>query len=129
MTCLLVATATLLAGAQAFDDSQFQRAAPGELERQLAESDAPVVPFRPFSPAFVAKALANATNWTALGRVTPVKNQGPHGYCGTFGRVASAEGQFARMTGKLVSFSEEELVDCIGWDKDQYSYFAPKGFM
>jgi hypothetical protein len=32
-------------------------------------------------------------------------------------------------TGKLVSFSEEELVDCVGWDKDQFSYFSPNGFM
>jgi hypothetical protein len=31
--------------------------------------------------------------------------------------------------GRLVSFSEEELVDCIGWDKDQYAYFSTKGFM
>ena len=26
-------------------------------------------------------------------------------------------------------FSEEELVDCIGWDHDQFTYFSPKGFM
>jgi hypothetical protein len=50
-------------------------------------------------------------------------------YCGTFGRVGSAEGQFALKAGRLVSFSEEELCDCIGWDKDQYSWFSPKGFM
>ena len=46
----------------------------------------------------------------------------PHstGYCGTFGRVAAAEGQFALRSGHgLRNFSEEELVDCIGWDKDQ----------
>ena len=64
-----------------------------------------------------------------MGAVTPVKNQGPHGYCGTFGRVASAEGQFWRKRGALVSFSEEMLVDCIGWDKDQFSFFSPNGFM
>jgi len=29
----------------------------------------------------------------------------------------------------LRNFSEEELVDCIGWDKDQFGYFGEKGFM
>jgi len=110
-------------------DALFKRAAPGQLEREGNLQGAPQIPFKPFSAAYVAKALATPTNWTAMGAVTPVKNQGPHGYCGTFGRVASAEGTFFKQTGKLVSFSEEELVDCIGWSKDQWSYFSPKGFM
>jgi hypothetical protein len=110
-------------------DALFKRAEPGQLEREANLQGAPSIPFKPFSAAYVAKALATPTNWTAKGAVTPVKNQGPHGYCGTFGRVGSAEGQFFRKTGMLISFSEEELVDCIGWDKDQWSYFSPKGFM
>lgn len=111
-------------------DALFARAPPGALEREFNLSGgAPTYPFQPFSAAYLRKALATPTNWTAQGRVTPVKNQGPHGYCGTFGRVGSAEGQFARKAGKLVSFSEEELVDCIGWDKDQFTWFSPKGFM
>ena len=89
----------------------------------------PTLPFKPFSAGYVKKALAEGANWTAKGAVTPVKNQGPHGYCGTFGRVGSAEGQFALKAGRLVSFSEEELCDCVGWDKDQFSWFSPKGFM
>jgi hypothetical protein len=110
-------------------DAQFQRALPGAIEREFALQSAPVYPFQPFSAAYTKKALATPTNWTDKGAVTPVKNQGPHGYCGTFGRVGSCEGQFALKAGKLVSFSEEELVDCIGWDKDQWSYFHTKGFM
>jgi hypothetical protein len=111
--------------------SRYSRLAPGQLEAELGAQShsAPTIPFKPFSPAYVAKALATPTNWTALGAVTPVKNQGPHGYCGTFGRVGSAEGQFYMKTGKLVSFSEEELVDCVGWDRDQFTYFSPNGFM
>jgi len=115
---------------ESYDESVFMRAAPGALEREWALQGAPTLPFQPFSPAYVAKALAaNPMDWRTKNAVTPVKNQGPHGYCGTFGRVASAEGQFALKTGKLVSFSEEMLVDCIGWDEDQYSYFTEKGFM
>ena len=77
-------------------------------------------PFKNFNATYVKQALAEPTNWTALGAVAPVKDQGPHGYCGTFGRVAAAEGQYALKSGRpLASFSEEELVDCIGWDLDQ----------
>jgi hypothetical protein len=119
--CILRAAALL--------DDNYARLAPGEYERGLKAQGAPETPFKNFSDAYVAKALATPTDWVALGAVTPVKDQGAHGYCGTFGRVAAAEGQFARATGTLVSFSEQELISCIGWDMDQYSFFAPRGFM
>ena len=116
--------------ALALDESAYRRLAPGELQRFLRAQTAPQIPFVNFSAAYVSRAKATPTNYTALGAVTPVKDQGPHGYCGTFGRVASAEGQWAlRGGGALTSFSEEELVDCIGWDQDQFSFFSPKGFM
>ena len=89
---------------------------PGQLEREHQRLLRDGYPWRDFSAAYVKSALADPKNWTALGLVTPVKDQGPHGYCGTFGRVGAAEGQFAmRKGGPLTSFSEEELVDCIGW--------------
>jgi C1A family cysteine protease len=110
-------------------DSRYQRLAPGQLAREERLSEAPRYPFLPFSDAYVKKALAEPTNWTALGAVTPVKDQGPHGFCGTFGRVGSAEGQWALKGNALTSFSEQMLVSCIGWDADQFSYFSPRGFM
>jgi hypothetical protein len=110
-------------------DALYPRAAPGQLEREERLEQPTDYPFKKFSDAYVTKALAHPTDWREKGAVTEVKNQGPHGYCGTFGRVGSAEGTFARKTGNLVSFSEEMLVDCIGWTKDQYSYFSEKGFM
>jgi len=62
--------------------------------------------------------------------VAPAKDQGAHGYCGTFGRTCAAEGQYAIHSGKgLRNFSEEELVECIGWTKDQFGYFSGHGFM
>jgi len=89
---------------------------PGQLEREHQRLLRDGYPWKDFSAAYVKRALADPKNWTALGLVTPVKDQGPHGYCGTFGRVGAAEGQFAmRKGGPLTSFSEEELVDCIGW--------------
>ena len=126
---LAIAAALALASATRVDD-RYRRADPAALRRELlGQNGLKDYPFAPFSDAFVKKAKATPTNWSALGAVTAVKDQGQHGYCGTFGRVAAAEGQFALRAGSLESFSEEELVDCIGWDNDQFSYFSPNGFM
>jgi len=106
--------------------------APGALEAEFAKQRGgkPNIPFRKFSEDYVRTALATPTDWMEKGAVTPAKDQGGHGYCGTFGRVAAAEGQYALRSGHgLRNFSEEELVDCIGWDMDQFSYFQHHGFM
>ena len=87
-------------------------------------------PFKPFSNATVEKALRTSIDWRAHGAVTPAKDQGSHGYCGTFGRVAAAEGQYAlRSSYGLANFSEQVLVSCIGWDRNQFDYFSTHGFM
>jgi cathepsin L len=103
---------------------------PGALEAEFRMQLAGNYPFKDFSQDFVKKALSTSIDWREKGAVTPAKDQGGHGYCGTFGRVAAAEGQYALRSGKgLRNFSEEELVDCIGWDRDQFTYFKEKGFM
>ncbi|KAF0716792.1 Aste57867_2665 [Aphanomyces stellatus] len=61
-------------------------------------------------------------DWRDHKVVTPVKNQGQCGSCWAFSAVASMESVYALATGKLESFSEQELVDCVDGGEDDCNH-------
>jgi len=56
--------------------------------------------------------LPDYVNWVEKGAVTGVKDQGVCGSCWTFGTTGTVEGAWFTKTGKLLSLSEQQIVDC-----------------
>jgi len=73
----------------------------------VRQSNGPVADFHDYW-----KDLPASVDWRTKGIVTPVKDQAQCGSCWAFAAVAATEGQHAMKTGKLVSLSEQQLVDC-----------------
>ncbi|TVU42300.1 hypothetical protein EJB05_08697, partial [Eragrostis curvula] len=70
--------------------------------------------------------LPASVDWRSKGAVTPIKDQGQCGCCWAFSSVAATEGIVKIDTGKLLSLSEQELVDC---DVDGEDQGCGGGFM
>ncbi|KAL5731201.1 cathepsin L [Ranunculus cassubicifolius] len=56
--------------------------------------------------------VPSSVDWRKKGAVTPIKDQGPCGSCWAFSAVAATEGITQIKTGKLISLSEQELIEC-----------------
>ena len=64
-----------------------------------------------------------AVNWVTKGAVTGVKDQGKCGSCWSFSATGALEAAHWQVSGQLISFSEQQLVDC-----DMQSHNCQGGF-
>ncbi|KAM0042554.1 putative fruit bromelain [Helianthus debilis subsp. tardiflorus] len=80
--------------------------------------------------------VPDSMDWREKGAVTEVKGQGACGSCWAFSAIAAVEGITQLTTGKLLSLSEQQLVDCNrngsggclgGYKENAFDYIAKTG--
>lgn len=56
--------------------------------------------------------IPESFDWRSYNFVTPVKDQKDCGSCYAFAAIGAVEGQILKKSGKLLSLSEQEIIDC-----------------
>jgi C1A family cysteine protease len=84
----------------------------------------------------ITATLPDNVDWRSQGAVTPVKDQGQCGSCWAFSTTGVLESFYFINNGKLLSFSEQQIVDCAktagsgcsgGWPYKAVDYAAQYG--
>lgn len=69
------------------------------------------------SPLVASAQFPASYDLRTLGLVTPVKDQGNCGSCWAFASCAAIESQYLKAGGSVVDLSEDNLIDCHGFDE------------